>query len=95
MDPDILAVHLKRQFFLRITAKDTTTLMTWANTVANAAPAVPMLNPAQSSRSPAILQTQAMATVNSGVLESPKPRKMQPMRLYATITSMPQPQMRT
>lgn len=85
----------KGSSFLRMTASDTTTLTTWAATVAMAAPAVPRPSPAQSSRSPAMLQTQAMATVSSGVRESPNPRKMQPIRLYATMTSMPAPQMRT
>ena len=71
------------------------TLTTWAATVAMAAPAVPRPSPAQSSRSPAMLHAQAMATVSSGVRESPNPRKMQPIRLYATMTSMPAPQMHT
>ena len=55
--------------------------MAWAATVAMAAPAVPMWNTATSSRSPAMLKTQAMNTVNRGVLESPMPRKTLPMRL--------------
>ena len=85
----------KGSSFLRITPKETITLITCANTVAKAAPDVPILNPAQRIRSPAILNTHATATVNNGVLESPIPLKIQPIRLYATITSIPPPQIRT
>ena len=53
--------------------------------ISKAAPDVPILNPAQRIRSPAILNTHATATANSGVLESPIPLKIQPIRLYATI----------
>ena len=67
--------------FLRITANDTITLMICAKTVAIAAPSVPSLNPAHKMRSPAMLKKQAIATVNSGVRESPRPRKIHPIRL--------------
>ena len=82
------------QDFLRTSSSDITTLTAWAATVATAAPAVPIWSTATSSRSPAILQTHAMATVMSGVTESPMPRKTLPIRLYEIITSMPIPQMR-
>ena len=57
------------------------TLMIWENTVARAAPDVPIPITSHKSRSPAILQTQAIATVISGVLESPNPLNIQPIRL--------------
>ena len=63
----------KGSSFLRMAASDTTTLTTWAATVAMAAPAVPRPSAAQSSRSPAMLHTQAMASrlyVNSGACVS-------------------------
>lgn len=67
--------------FLRMTAKDTITLMICAKTVAIAAPSVPILNPAHRMRSPAMLKKHAIATVNSGVRESPSPLKIHPIRL--------------
>ena len=65
----------------RMIRKETITLMIWANTVARAAPDVPIPITAHKSRSPTILQTQAIATVISGVLESPNPLNIQPIRL--------------
>ena len=65
---------------LRI-ATEMSTLIVGETTVAMAAPAAPMCSPATSSRSPAILQTLAMATVISGVRESPSPRMMLPSTL--------------
>ena len=56
-------------------------LVPGAATVAMAAPAAPRWKTATSRRSPAILQMQAMKTVISGVLESPMPLKMLPIRL--------------
>ena len=75
-------------------SRESTTLTAWAATVAIAAPAVPMWNTATSRRSPAMLQTQAISTVIKGVLESPIPRKMLPIRLYAMMNTEPRPQMR-
>ena len=66
---------------LRRISRETATLIICAATVAAAAPAVPILNTATSSRSPAILHMQAISTVISGVFESPIPRKMLPIRL--------------
>ena len=78
-----------------ITSSDRTTLMACANTVASAAPAAPRWKTATSSRSPKIFTTHAMATVMSGILESPSPRKTLPMTLNATMNSVPAEQMRT
>jgi hypothetical protein len=49
--------------------------------VASAAPLLPMWKTATNSRSPAMFKTQAMATVISGIFESPTPRKILPMTL--------------
>ena len=57
------------------------TLTAWAVTVAMAAPAAPRWKTPTSTKSPTMLMTQAMATVSSGVLESPIPRKTAPMTL--------------
>ena len=70
-----------RFIFLPSMRREIRTLTAWAPTVAMAAPTVPMWKTATRSRSPAMLQTQAMATVIRGVTESPIPRKMLPMRL--------------
>ena len=67
--------------FFDIRIYEITTLMSWAATVAMAAPAVPMWKPATSVRSPAILKMHAISTVTSGVLESPSPLKIPPIRL--------------
>ena len=71
----------KGSFCFRIRKKDQITLTAWALTVAMAAPAAPRCRRATSSRSPTMLTTVAIATVISGVLESPMPRKMLPIRL--------------
>ena len=63
------------------TSREISTLTVWDTTVATAAPAAPMCSPATSRRSPAMLQALAMATVISGVRESPKPRMMLPSTL--------------
>ena len=62
-------------------SREIRTLTVWEATVAIAAPAAPMWKPATSSRSPAMLQTLAMATVISGVRESPRPRMTLPSTL--------------
>ena len=67
--------------FLLIKNKETITLMTCANTVAIAAPAVPIFKIAHKTKSPKILKTQAITTVINGVLESPKPLKIHPIKL--------------
>ena len=66
--------HLSRR-------KETSTLTVCEATVAIAAPAAPMPSPLMSSRSPVMLQTLAMATVMSGVRESPMPRMTLPSTL--------------
>ena len=60
------------------TQREIRTLTVWLPTVAMAAPAAPMWKTATSSRSVRMLQPQAMATVISGVFESPRPRRMPP-----------------
>ena len=65
----------------RIITKETATLMSCAMTVARAAPGAPRPNTATNSRSPMILNTQAIPTAMRGVLESPRPRKILPRRL--------------
>ena len=74
--------------------RESSTLTACAATVAMAAPAAPRWNPATSSRSPTMLTAQATATVYSGVLASPAPRSTAPRKLYATIKTMPNPQIR-
>ena len=68
-------------FCLRMMSSDSATLMPCAATVAIAAPAAAMRSTPTSSRSPAMLTTQAMATVISGMRELPSPRKMLPSTL--------------
>ena len=67
-------------FFFTI-KREMITLMPCAATVAIAAPAAAIWKTATRRRSPAILITHAMATVISGVLESPMPRNIDPQRL--------------
>ena len=62
-------------------AREISTLIVWAQTVAMAAPAAPRPSPATSSRSPAMLQALAIATVTRGVWESPRPRRTLPSTL--------------
>ena len=68
-------------FCLRIISTEMITLSAWARTVAIAAPAVAMPKTPTRRKSPAILNTQAIATVTSGILESPIPRKILPSTL--------------
>lgn len=82
----------KGRAFLQIKRKETATLTACAATVATAAPAAPIPKAPTSRRSPPMLIAQAIATVISGVAESPTPRKMAPKRLYATIKIVPIPQ---
>ena len=69
--------------------KDRITLIPWASTVASAAPAAAISNTATNKRSPRILKIHAINTVNSGVLDSPIPRKILPSTLYAMINADP------
>lgn len=78
-----------------MTNRDKITLTACANTVASAAPAAPIWNTSTSSRSPKMFVTHAIATVISGILESPSPRKTLPLTLNATMNSVPAEQMRT
>ena len=71
----------KGSFFFRIISMEITTLSAWAHTVAMAAPAVASPNTPTSRKSPAILNTQAIATVMRGIRESPIPRKILPSTL--------------
>ena len=72
---------VKGSFCLRIISTEMITLSAWARTVAIAAPAVAMPKTPTRRKSPAILNTQAIATVTSGILESPIPRKILPSTL--------------
>ena len=63
-----------------------------ARTVARAAPSAPILKTETNTRSPIILNIQAIPTAISGVFESPRPLKMLPSKLYADITTKPAPQ---
>ena len=74
-------VMVKGSFRRRMMARLRRTLTAWAKTVAMAAPATPMPQGPTRSRSPPMFSTQAMATVISGIRESPMPRKMPPSRL--------------
>ena len=65
----------------QMTTREMSTLRAWAATVAMAAPLAPIPSPATRNRSPTMLNRQATATVNKGVLESPNPRKMAPNTL--------------
>ncbi len=78
-----------------IIISESTTLTACASTVAYAAPSAPILNTATSSRSPNILTTHAIATVISGIFESPMPRNMLPRRLKAIMNIVPAEHMRT
>ena len=71
------------------------TLIICAATVAYAAPFAPIPYTATRIRSPAILQMHAINTVMRGVLESPRPLKILPIRLYAMITIEPRPHILT
>ena len=71
----------KGSCFFRTSISEMATLTAWAATVAMAAPAAPMWQTATNSRSPTMLTAQAMATVTSGVTESPMPRNTLPIRL--------------
>ena len=71
----------KGRAFRRMSHREQITLTAWAETVAMAAPAAPMPRPPTRRRSPAMLTAQAIATVISGVLESPIPRKTAPITL--------------
>ena len=77
------------KLLFRMIISEITTLIACANTVAIAAPAAPMCNTATVKRSPPMFSTQAIATVISGIFESPIPLKMLPTRLYATINTAP------
>ena len=74
-------VSVKGSCRRRMISRDSSTLTAWANTVAMAAPATPIPKPPTISKSPAILNTQAMLTVIRGIWESPSPRKMLPRML--------------
>ena len=82
-------LSLKGSSFLFITPREMITLIACASIVAMAAPDTPNLKTATKNRSPQILHTHAIATVSSGILESPIPLKMLPITLYATIKILP------
>ena len=67
--------------FFIIINKEIITLNACAKIVASAAPKAPKLKTATKIKSPIIFTTQAMATVISGVFESPIPRKIAPSKL--------------
>lgn len=62
-------------------ASASTTLTAWASTVAMAAPAASIPNPATRARSPTMFTTQATSTNSRGDLLSPNPLKMAENRL--------------
>lgn len=62
-------------------ASASTTLTAWASTVAIAAPAASIPNPATRARSPTMFTTQATSTNSRGDLLSPSPLKMAENRL--------------
>ena len=72
---------LKGSSFFLISHNDIKTLISCAATVAKAAPFVPISKPATRIKSPMILHTHAIDTVISGVIESPSPLKILPIRL--------------
>ena len=84
-------VILNGSFLLKSNRSANTTLTACAATVAIAAPAASILNPATRTRSPTILITHATATNIRGDLLSPSPLNIAERRLYATIKNIPEP----
>ena len=66
-----------------------TTLTACAAAVAIAAPVAPRPHGPTRTRSPTIFTTHAMATNTSGIFESPRPRSIPLITLYATIKTIP------
>ena len=83
--------NVKGNSFLRIIKTDNNTLTPCAATVAMAAPATFICNPATNKRSPKIFTTHAINTNNNGDLESPIPLNTEEIVLYAVISKKPVP----
>ena len=85
-------LFMRTSFFLLIIIIESTTETAWAATVAMAAPAAFILNPAIKTRSPTMFTAQAIPTKSRGLFESPSPRKTALIKLYARIKTNPTPQ---
>ena len=76
----------------RITTSDTATLMACDSVVPSAAPAGPRCIAPINRKSSPMLAAQATAMKYIGLFESPSPRKIDAMMLYAVMQGMPMKQ---
>ena len=84
--------RLMPDFLRSITVSENTTLIACDSVVPSAAPAGPSPMAPMNMKSSAMFAAQATAMNIIGLFESPRPRKMALMMLYAVINGMPMKQ---